>query len=253
MSNFLGSHGLQHTRLPYPSPSLGISSDSCPLSRFHHTIFLQELGWFVWLLWPSSWGLWIVSALRKVLSKYLVSEGINKPILYPPTFMPLQVTDVSVWDSLLPISIKYSFFTKWINSDIQLRSYIIPKCFHSTLYFPHHRCYYIHLGAVKKCCCPGTISEQLNQYPLVRDQNHFWRGLSGDPIMKSGLRTTDYYTISLIYWHVYLCQMTQDFEIRILTKTLSYSSYQFSRSSIELSILLSTQKISLNGLDEYIP
>ena len=42
-------------------------------------------------------------------------------------------------------------------------------------------------------------------------------------------------------------------EIRLLTKTLSYSSYQFSRSSMELSILLSTQKISLNGLDEYIP
>ena len=34
VSNSLRPHGLQHTRLPCPSPSLGVCSNSCPLSRW---------------------------------------------------------------------------------------------------------------------------------------------------------------------------------------------------------------------------
>ena len=37
-SDSLWPHGLQHTRLPCPSPSPGICSDSCPLSWWHHPI-----------------------------------------------------------------------------------------------------------------------------------------------------------------------------------------------------------------------
>ena len=36
MSNSLRPHGLQHTRLPCPSPSLQACSNSCPLSRWCH-------------------------------------------------------------------------------------------------------------------------------------------------------------------------------------------------------------------------
>ena len=36
MSNSLQPQGLQHTRLPCPSPSPGVRSDSCPLSRWCH-------------------------------------------------------------------------------------------------------------------------------------------------------------------------------------------------------------------------
>ena len=36
MSNSLWLHGLQHTRLPCPSPTLRAYSDSCPLSRWCH-------------------------------------------------------------------------------------------------------------------------------------------------------------------------------------------------------------------------
>ena len=32
----LRPHGLQHTRLPCPSPFPGVCSNSCPLSRWHH-------------------------------------------------------------------------------------------------------------------------------------------------------------------------------------------------------------------------
>ena len=34
MSNFLQPHGLQHARLPCPSPTPGACSDSCPSSRW---------------------------------------------------------------------------------------------------------------------------------------------------------------------------------------------------------------------------
>ena len=34
MSNSLGPHGLQHTRLPYPSLSPSVCSNSCPLSQW---------------------------------------------------------------------------------------------------------------------------------------------------------------------------------------------------------------------------
>ena len=36
MSDSLQSHGLQHTRLPSPSPFPGASSNSCPLSQWCH-------------------------------------------------------------------------------------------------------------------------------------------------------------------------------------------------------------------------
>ena len=36
VSNSLQSHGLQHNRLPCPSPSAGTCSDSCPLREWCH-------------------------------------------------------------------------------------------------------------------------------------------------------------------------------------------------------------------------
>ena len=42
MPDSLQPHGLQHTRLPCPSPSPGVCSDSCPLSQWcHPTISLS--------------------------------------------------------------------------------------------------------------------------------------------------------------------------------------------------------------------
>ena len=41
VSDCLWTHGLQHTRLPCPSPSLGICSDSYPLSCWHHPALLS--------------------------------------------------------------------------------------------------------------------------------------------------------------------------------------------------------------------
>ena len=43
MSNPLRPHGLQHTRLPCPSPTPGVYSNSCPLSQWCHPTILSSV------------------------------------------------------------------------------------------------------------------------------------------------------------------------------------------------------------------
>ena len=54
VSDFLWPHGLQHARLPCPSPSPWIYSDSCPLSwRCHPTISSSSSPFFLPSVFPS--------------------------------------------------------------------------------------------------------------------------------------------------------------------------------------------------------
>ena len=70
ISDSLWPHGLQHTRLPCPSPTPGVYSNSCPLSRWCHPTshplsspspafsLSQHQGLFQWVLhirWPKYW------------------------------------------------------------------------------------------------------------------------------------------------------------------------------------------------------
>ena len=43
MSDSLQPHGLQHARLPCPSPTPGVYSNSCPLSRWCHPIISSSV------------------------------------------------------------------------------------------------------------------------------------------------------------------------------------------------------------------
>ena len=43
MSNSLWPHGLQHARLPCPSPNPGACPNSCPLSQWYHTIISSSI------------------------------------------------------------------------------------------------------------------------------------------------------------------------------------------------------------------
>ena len=43
MSDSLWPHGLQHARSPYPSPTPGVYSNSCPLSRWYHPIISSSV------------------------------------------------------------------------------------------------------------------------------------------------------------------------------------------------------------------
>ena len=63
MSNSLWSHGLQHTRLPCPSLSPGVCSDSCPLSQWCYPVISSSATLFffclqsfqAWGFFPMSW------------------------------------------------------------------------------------------------------------------------------------------------------------------------------------------------------
>ena len=46
VSNSLWPHGLQHARLPCPSLSPGVCSDSCPLSQWWHSIISSSVAPF---------------------------------------------------------------------------------------------------------------------------------------------------------------------------------------------------------------
>ena len=72
VSNSLQSHGLQHTRLPYPSPTPGACSNSCPFESvtpsnhliLWHSLLLPSIFPSVWVFsnesvlcirWPKYW------------------------------------------------------------------------------------------------------------------------------------------------------------------------------------------------------
>ena len=49
VSEALWPHGLQHTRLPYPSPSHGACSNSCPLSQWCPPTISSSVHYLLWL------------------------------------------------------------------------------------------------------------------------------------------------------------------------------------------------------------
>ena len=73
MSDFLQPHGLQHHRLPCPSPSPGACSNSCPLGQWCHPTILSSvvpfssslqsfpasgsfpMSWLFPIRWPKYW------------------------------------------------------------------------------------------------------------------------------------------------------------------------------------------------------
>ena len=52
MSDSLWPHGLQHARPPYPSPTPGVYSNSCPLSQWYHPTISSSVIPFSSLLQP---------------------------------------------------------------------------------------------------------------------------------------------------------------------------------------------------------
>ena len=57
VSNSLQPHGLQHTRLPCPSLSPGICSNSCPLSQWYYLTISSSAALFSFCLRAKDWGL----------------------------------------------------------------------------------------------------------------------------------------------------------------------------------------------------
>ena len=61
MSNSLQPHELQHTRLPYPSPTAGVHPNPCPLSWWRPQFFpasgSSQTNQFFGIRWPKYWSL----------------------------------------------------------------------------------------------------------------------------------------------------------------------------------------------------
>ena len=101
MSNSLAPHGLQHTRLPCPSPSPGACSNSYLLSQWcHPTILSSVIPFFSWLQsYPAS-----VSFL---MSQFFASDDQSIGVSASALVLPMNIQDLfplgwTGWISLHP-------------------------------------------------------------------------------------------------------------------------------------------------------
>ena len=87
VSNCLQPHGLQHARLPCPSPTPGACSNSCPLSRWcHPTISSSVIPFFSCLQSfpaPASFP----------MSQFFASGGQSIGALASPSVFPMNIQD----------------------------------------------------------------------------------------------------------------------------------------------------------------
>ena len=87
MSDSLRPHGLQHARLPCPSPTPGVYSNSCPLSwRCHPTISSSVT--------PFSYCLQSFSASRSFpMSQFFTSGGQSIGVSASASVLPMNIQD----------------------------------------------------------------------------------------------------------------------------------------------------------------
>ena len=109
MPNSLGSDGLQHSRLPWPSPTPEACSNSCPLSRWCHSTISSSAVSFSSCLqfFPASGSF--------VMSQFFASGGQR----------------IGVWASALPMNIQDGFPLRWTDL-ISLLSKGFSRVFSST-------------------------------------------------------------------------------------------------------------------------
>ena len=86
MCDSLWPHGLQHTRLPCPSPSPGACSDSCPLSQWCHPTILSSVV-------PFSSFLHSFPVSGTFLSQVFTSCGQNIGASASASVLPMNIQD----------------------------------------------------------------------------------------------------------------------------------------------------------------
>ena len=111
MSDSLRPHGLQHTRLPCPSPTPRVYSNSCPLSRWcHTTISSSVIPFSSCLQFFPAWG-------SVQMSQFFTSGG--------------QSIGISALVSVLPVNIQ-DWFPLGLTGLISLQSKRLSRVFSST-------------------------------------------------------------------------------------------------------------------------
>ena len=116
MSNSLLPHGLQHTRLPRPSPTPGAYSNLCPLSRWCHPTISSSVVPFSSCpeFFPASWSF--------PMSQLFASGGQSIGVSASPSALPMNTQD---WSPLR--------WTGWIS----LQSKGLPRVFSKTTVQKH--------------------------------------------------------------------------------------------------------------------
>ena len=116
VSNSLWPHGLQHVRLPYPSPSPGACSNSCPLNQWCHPTILYSVISFSFCL------LFIPASASFLMRRLFASGG--------------QSIGASASASVLPISIQ-DWFALGLTDLISLQSTGLSRVFSDTTVQKH--------------------------------------------------------------------------------------------------------------------
>ena len=121
LSNSFWPHGLQHSRLPCPSPSPGACSNSCPLSPWCHPTISSSVTPFSSC--PQSF-----PASGSFPMSWLLASGSKS-------------TGASTSASVLPVN-NQGWFPLWLTGLISLRSSGLIKDWNSkasnSLFLPHH-------------------------------------------------------------------------------------------------------------------
>ena len=87
MSDSLWLHGLQQSRLPYPSPSPGACSNSCPLSQWWHPTISSSILPFSFCLQPFP------ASRSFPMSPFFTSGGQNTGVSASASVLPMNIQD----------------------------------------------------------------------------------------------------------------------------------------------------------------
>jgi len=116
VSNSLPPHGLQHARLPSPSTTPGVYSNSCPLSRWYHPTISSS-----------------VIPFSSCLQSFPASGSFQMSQFFTSSS---QSIGVSAWTSVLPINIQDWFPLGWTGW-IPLQSKGLSRVFSNTTVQKH--------------------------------------------------------------------------------------------------------------------
>ena len=122
--NSLWTHGLQHSRLPCPSPSPGVYSNSCPLSWWCHPSISSSVIPFCSCLqyFPASGSI--------PISELFISGGQSTGNLALASVLPM---DIQNWFPL-GLTSRISAQSKWFSSLLQHHSSKVPIFQHSAIF-----------------------------------------------------------------------------------------------------------------------
>ena len=128
VSDFLQLHGLQHTRPPCPSPTPGVHSDSCPLSRWCHPTSSSSVIPF------SSCPQCFPTSGSFPMSQFLASGGQSIGVWASASVLPMNTQDWSPLRWTGWISLQSKGLSRVFSSiTVQKQQFFFGKCFQNTL------------------------------------------------------------------------------------------------------------------------